>query len=404
MQFQYPVGDDLTACTGCGACAAACPTNAIELLPDIEGFHVPYINKELCVDCDSCEKTCPIADATYDQTNINSNKSENFPLIYASWSKNNDIRYKSSSGGIFSSLGEKILEYDGIVIGASFNPDLEVQHKAVHLRDDILQLRGSKYVQSYISKDLYQQIKTRLKQGQLILFSGTPCQVSGLRSFLNRDYSNLYCCDIICHGVPSPFFFNKYITEESNKHGKIKDVNFREKSNGWKYFNIRKTFDKNKSVVRSVFTDPYMLAFLRNYSLRNSCYQCKFTKTHRVGDITLGDFWGVEKNYPNYNIDDKGTSLILINNEKGAHMLDMCKNDLFIGEADLDSALTKNPMLTCPAKYPKERLQFYRDLKQLTFKSFITKYNLKGPSLYKRAYKLFKNKVKSVLVSLKIYK
>ena len=268
-------------CSGCHACYSVCPTKAIEMVKDEKGFKYPVIDQPKCVNCHLCEKTCPI---------INKKIVDNEPKAYSCYNKNNEVRSKSSSGGIFTLIASKILEKNGVVFGASFNNKFMVEHIYVEKEEELYKIRGSKYLQSIIG-DSYKQAKKFLEEGRYVLFTGTPCQIEGLLSYLNKDYENLITQDIICHGVPSPKVWNKYLEYREKEDGEIPlEINFRSKENGWKNYNLKFRYNGHE-YKNNQNTDKYMQAFLKNVSLRESCYNCSFKKINRLSDITLADFW-----------------------------------------------------------------------------------------------------------------
>ena len=325
-------------CCGCGACQQVCPKKCIQMVEDKEGIPYPVIDKLECIDCGLCERVCPIL-------NVNQSSIPDSVLTYAASNKNDEQRLSSSSGGMFQLLAEYIIKNEGVVFGAKFNDKWEVVHDKATSLDEIEALKRSKYVQSDI-RDSYIEAKRYLNKGYLVLFCGTPCQIAGLRSFLRKEYVNLYCVDFICHGIPSRGIWRKYLQEIQSRStrsvvdGKntvlsslksvpvITGINFREKRKPeyrWqKYGFVVRGFSPSKGEKNSVlwsyyaFDDVYMRSFLHDYILRPSCYACRFRNGGGNSDITLADFWGIEKvcNDPDF-ISDKGTSWVIIHNEKG---------------------------------------------------------------------------------------
>ncbi len=294
-----------TQCCGCSACLNKCPVNAISMQENDEGFLYPVVDESKCTHCGLCLKACPLL------AKQNNNKQE--PDCYAVMAPD-EIRAKSSSGGMFTLLAEYVIYGGGYVCGTAFKEDWSVHHIMVNKLEDLDKLRGSKYVQSN-TENCYKEIKSLLQQDKLVLFTGTPCQIAGLYSFLDKEYDNLITCDILCHGAPSNGVWQKYLHENFDIN-KIKNVNFRDKSQiGWSCSHCTITLDNNKKIV----TNDYTKLFHNRTILRKSCENCKFSKLPRPADITLGDWWGIKDYAPEIN-DNKGLSLVLINTAKGEQL------------------------------------------------------------------------------------
>ena len=257
---------------------------------------------------------------------------------YVSYAKNSNIRTQSSSGGIFSVLAEIILLNNGVVVGAAFDENMLVRHILVSRLEDLDKLRGSKYLQSNIG-NIFLKIQQLLISNRLVLFSGTECQIVGLKKFLGKEYENLYTIDILCHGVPSPKVWRTYLNEqEKNFSARAMKVSFRNKVRGWKEFSLQIVFDNGEKYEEIFTKDRYMKFFLRNISLRPSCYKCKFKLLNRESDISLGDCWGIDSYMPDMD-DDKGTSIILIHSLKGKRLFNKCKDKLIYSVAETDLVL-----------------------------------------------------------------
>lgn len=373
------------ACCGCYACYNICPKECITMESDNEGFWYPKIDKDKCINCNLCKKICPIINKP--------NGSLYEKKSYAVFNKNEKIRLESSSGGIFSLLAEYVINNHGNVYGAVFDEDFNVKHIKITSLQDIELLRGSKYVQSKIN-DIFKSIKFDLKNNKIVLFTGTPCQIAGLQSFLQKKYDNLILMDIVCHGVPSPLVWQQYIDElKQNYKQDIKGIYFRDKSTGWKKYSVKFLFDKDE-YKNFGFKDIYMKGFLQDVYLRPSCYSCKFKKINRVSDITLADFWGIEKVLPKMD-DDKGTSLIVIHSEKGKQLFDELSEKMILNEVNLNEAIKYNSSMIKSVKYNEKRNSFFAELnsgKELT--DLIRKYT--KISFEKRV----KNKIKSIIKKL----
>lgn len=372
-------------CCGCYACYNICPKECITMESDNEGFWYPKIDKNKCIDCNLCEKVCPIINK------FNSSLYEE--KSYAVFNKNEKIRLGSSSGGFFSLLAEYVINNHGNVYGAVFDEKFNVKHIKITSFQDIELLRGSKYVQSKIN-DIFKSVKFDLKNDKMVLFTGTPCQIAGLQSFLQKKYDNLILMDIVCHGVPSPLVWQRYIDElKQNYKQDIKSIYFRDKSTGWKTYSVKFLFDKDE-YKNFGFKDIYMKGFLNDIYLRPSCYNCNFKGIERVSDITVADFWGIEKVLPKMD-DDKGTSLIVIHSEKGKQLFDELNDKMILNKVDLDEAIKYNPSMIRSVQYNEKRKAFFVELnfgKKLT--DLIKKYTKVS---FERQ---IKNKLKSIIKRL----
>lgn len=348
----------------------ACAHHAIVLKNDEEGFERPVINEELCVDCALCSKVCPI---------------NNPPLlneaqeVFSGWSSCEFVRLNSSSGGAFTEIARPILANGGVVFGCALNEKLQAEHTYVETLEELeYKLCGSKYVQSHIGKS-YEQAKAFLKQGKQVLFSGTPCQIAGLRNYLRHDYDNLLTIDIICHGVPSPMIFERYKEfVQQHENMKLTKVSFRCKKSSWIFFNmtLQGHVEKSgalKTYVGRYYEDPYLRGFLRDYYLRPSCYQCRFTSTHRSGDFTIADWWGYNKvNSQDKNFRKKGVSLILANTLKAVELIP--KLDMNLRSRTIEEAKMTNVSLSRPFAMTDVRTTFWEDYRKLSFEEQVNKY------------------------------
>lgn len=305
------------------------------MVTNMDGFLYPEVDSAACTECKLCEKVCP---ALNDGTNATG------PLLaYAAKSLDYETRISSSSGGIFTELSKRIISIDkGIVFGARYSADWSVMHNYADNLEGIECFRGSKYVQSDIN-DCFRLAERFLKEGKRVLFSGTPCQIKALKLFLSRDYDNLTTVDVVCHGAPSPLVWQQYLSEFKDD---ISNINFRDKTKGWKQFCLRISGKNGKNIsVKSLDKDPFMFLFLKDLCLRPSCYDCpaKGGDKHSGSDITLGDFWGIQTVMPEMD-DDKGTSLVIANTSRGVALL----SDLNIDykEVSLESARKNNSAIT----------------------------------------------------------
>lgn len=351
-------------CCGCHACVSICPVQCIQMQPDAEGFLYPVVDESLCTDCGLCESVCPV---------INPPVQEGESVAFAAWNTDEAVRKDSSSGGIFNVLMQRTFEQNGVVFGAAFDKTMSLCHQAAYTEADGRVLRGSKYLQSTIGT-AYIDAQQYLKQGRQVLFSGTPCQIAGLYGFLGKQYDNLLTCDVVCHGVPSPKVFAAYRTELERQYGgKVRRIAFRRKNFGWKRYSVSLSFDNDTEYRRILNEDAFMIGFLSNTYLRPSCHACRFSRLPRVADISLGDFWGVETHHPAWD-DDRGTSLVMVQTEKGQRAFDACRKDITVHDADLDMAIRSNPCV-CGSVAPNARRDaFFNDLSRLPFEKVMRRY------------------------------
>ncbi len=355
---------DSVSCTGCAACASACPTNSITMKEDKDGFLQPKIDKNTCVECHKCEKICPILNKETVQYDFETK-------AYAAINKDEAIRAKSSSGGVFYALAKWIIEHGGVVFGARFDEKWEVKHDYSENLEGLIPFMGSKYVQSRIGNS-YKQAKSFLEQGRWVLFSGTPCQLGGLRSFLNKEYEKLIQVDLICHGVPSVAVWRSYLNE-IKKEGVITKVTFREKHDGWLNYKMVVEKDFEAVVFDSYMDNVFFRGFLKDVYLRRSCYNCQYRMYHRSTDITLADYWGVERLCPEM-YDNKGTSMVLTHTSKGEMvLLELGKNEVETLPQSKDDVAKYNPCLDRENPKDLKRKRFFRVFRFTSFEraSFV---------------------------------
>lgn len=335
-------------CCGCGVCVSVCPVNCIEMYVDKEGFYYPHINEEKCIGCGLCKKRCP---------NTNIDKLNDLPETFAFINSDDEIRKRSSSGGMFWCLAENVIRSGGVVYGASYSDDYRnVEHVMVDKITDLVLLQGSKYIQSCIN-NLYLEVKEKLDDKKLVLFTGTPCQIAGLHSFLGKKYDNLISVDFICHGVPSNMVWEKYLQYRERVAGaKCVNLNFRKKTKGWKKYSLEMKFENGKTYEKVAAKDKYMQTYLKDICLRESCYQCKHRGFERKSDFTLADFWGIQRMYPEMN-DGLGTSLVFIHSMKGKELFDQIACNHTILQVDREKAVQSNPsMIKSPERDEKRDL------------------------------------------------
>lgn len=348
------------ACTGCYACVNACPKSCIQMAEDKEGFWYPQIDSQQCIQCGRCERVCPIL------SEIPNAKTEKDIHVYAVTHLNEGTRLNSSSGGAFSVLAETVLEQGGVVFGAAFDENYDVHHICVESAEDLARLRGSKYVQSRIG-NAYQQAEELLKQGRLVYFSGTACQISGLLGYLGRDYENLYTQDLICHGVPSPMVWRKYLEyHKTLERSDITKIFFRDKTFGWHNWHVAIDFENGTHYAQSQFQDKMIVSFLRGKCSRPCCYECHFKQKCRLADFTLADFWGIQNIEPELD-DDRGVSSCYVNSEKGQKLFETAKSRMKVRELDLDQAVEGNLAMVESEKLPEDRTDFLREVRTKPF-------------------------------------
>lgn len=374
------------SCSGCNACASACPRNCISMINDKEGFLYPKVDSEKCIDCHLCVKICA------NRTPIMRESSRRDIKVYSAINKIEDIRMKSSSGGIFTALASEVLKEKGVVFGAAFNESFEVVHKYIEKEKDLYVFRGSKYVQSVIGNS-YKEAEKFLKEKRLVLFTGTPCQIVGLYAYLGKSYDNLITQDIICHGVPSPLVWKKYIEYRERKSGgKVSAISFRNKAFGWKDYLISFSFQNGKTYLQEFSKDPYMQMFLENLCLRPSCYDCAFKTKTRPSDITLADFWGCDKVLPEMD-DNKGTSLVFIHSDKGRSFFCKIKDLLTACTVDMDAVVFYNSSMIQSSTKPKERNEFMSLIQTKPFKKMSKFYKMTPSRRLKNLLLVVKNKI-----------
>lgn len=330
---------DLDKCTGCGACFNICNKDAISMKQDCKGFLRPYVDGNKCISCGLCIKTCPV------NTLTSKHKTEN--SCYSAKNKNNTIRQQSSSGGLFTAFAEYILNKNGVVFGAAFSDDCDsVIHKLCETIEDLDELRGSKYLQSEIG-NTYSQVKNILNDSRYVLFSGTPCQISGLKNYLNCDYEKLLTIDVVCHGVPSPLIYKKYkdSVKQILSSSKILKYYFRDKGTGWSSSSTKIIGDNNSVYTQKNNIDPFFATFNKELFLRDCCHKCQYNSVERVSDITLADFWGYSPSSFKMRNDEKGISLVLVNTTRGNEFFDAIKNKIIYQTEDIQMAIRGNKSL-----------------------------------------------------------
>jgi len=375
MNFKSPQAINIIGeerCTGCFGCYSVCPNNAIQMNINGEGFFRPLINLDICTLCGLCSNVCPVL---HTKRLKEHHYSECKLKVYAAWSKDEEIVKESSSGGLFSELSRSVLDDGGFVAGAIMNNDLTVSHVVSNNEGIARRMRGSKYLQSNLG-DTPKQILKLLRSGKKVLFTGTPCQVAMI-TLITKDHEKLYTCDLICHGVPSSLVFKHYYSSFSNN---IKSFNFRDKRYGWKNYCLSfEETDKKKTFLNRK-KDPFFFGYMKNIYLQKSCYDCPFCDIPRVGDITLGDYWEVEKEHFNF----LGVSAVSLNSDKGVELFNEITKQIVFYETNISDLKKKNPRFnSAHFDYYEQRDHFFHDFKEKGY-NYVKKKYMSQPSLPKR--------------------
>lgn len=344
---------DKSLCTACYSCFNACNVGCIEMKLDEDGCIRPHIDSDRCVDCGQCQKHCPVNNTP----EFNSVKS-----TIAAFAKNSDINKSSTSGGIATLLSLNTVDKNGIVFSSRITDDLSVEMKGCSNEKEVMLSQGSKYVHSHINNS-FKEIKNELENGREVLVISTPCQISGLKAFLQKNYEKLYTVDIICHGTPDQNIFLEYTKNElGDEISQVSDIKFRDSrpfATGINY--ILQYLDKDKKPLRYLpfRSSSYYWCFLYGYSFRENCYHCMYARQERMGDVTLGDFWGFDDSEFKKK-KNSGISLVLINTDKGQQLFDRIKCDLEYTQSSIDKALDGNDQLSAPQKLVEQAQNFKR--------------------------------------------
>lgn len=362
---------DKTKCCGCMACEQKCPKLCINMKPDEEGFLYPQIDANLCIDCGLCNKVCPV---------INKNDSIKAPDPYIYQTIDISTLQNSSSGGAFTEIAKKIISRGGVVFGAKFDDQWNVVHDFAQTNEELVAFQGSKYVQSYIGKS-YKNVEEFLKEGKIVLFSGTPCQVAALKLYLCKEYETLFTLDVVCHGVPSPMIWRDYLAYINPKKKTITRINLRDKKRGWARYSY--LIEAGDVVLYDDYAanSEYLRGFMDHLYLRPSCHSCPARNGKSHSDITLADCWGVDKVHPEMN-NNTGLSAIILNSLKAKIL---CK-DIVLDSIILpyDLFVSSNPSYHRNAELPKWREKFWQLYPEQSIKAISYINKLKRPSLIKR--------------------
>lgn len=375
-------------CCGCSACFSACGHHAITMQLDSEGFEYPIISQEACVDCGLCQSVCPVLQ--YENRKSIREKNSDAQIGFAARNKNFSQRLISSSGSIFPPIAEWILDNNGLVVGAAYDNDFNVVHKFVESKDELCALQGSKYLQCKADNETFKYIRKELKNGRKVLYSGMACQVEGLKSFLRKEYDNLYTIDLICMGIPSYVVWQKYLAAFFGDE-KIKSINFKEKSIGWDTFTFRVDTDKRIFKERGMH-NLYLRSMFLSWNMRPSCFQCPFKKAKRISDFTLADAWGVYHSTPDIN-DNKGLSSVIVHSNKGLELWNILKDKIDSVQVSIDDIAAGNSNLITNKPQTGDRKLFFETLNVNSKEAFLNLCSIRKAPLKQR----IKNKLIAML-------
>lgn len=373
-------------CYGCSACMNACPKSAIHMEPDEQGFLYPIINDSLCIDCGICQKTCQIGKFADLQN-------QEVEICYAV--KNEDgIREISSSGGVFTAILQNYSE-GGVTVGATFNSEMKVIHTIAKDLKEAEAFRGSKYIQSDM-QGIYKEISDILNRGEKVLFSGTPCQVAAIQNYMRIHRvrtEQLLCVDLVCHGAPSPQIWKDYLNGVENKyHSKVKNYTFRDKVVGWRGYHVRVGLEDGRSIPQNDLIQSFAVIFGKEVMVRPSCFYCPYASMKRCGDITIGDFWGIEKVDKDFS-DNKGISMVLVNTPKGQKIFSEIKGNLTVRRYESD--VLSQPNLRKPTDFGMDYDRFWEDYHTKGYLYVAKKYGGYG---ILRKVRYYKNAIKRKLM------
>lgn len=373
---------DKSNCCGCEACAQVCPKGCISMERDAEGFLYPHANADSCIDCGLCEKVCPCLNAKTGKQPI---------AVYAAVNPDEEIRKDSSSGGVFWMLVKQTIEEGGVVFGAAFDDERMVFHSSAETIEDARKFRGSKYVQSRVDR-CYKEVHDYLKQGRKVLFSGTACHIAALKSYLRKEYNNLITVDVVCHGVPSPSIWKEYLKKIGNNK-RITFISFRDKTSGWRNYDFYVEYADHSFIRETHNKNLFMRGYLHGLYLRPSCHKCIFKSGKCESDITLGDFWGVEKVLPMMD-DNRGVSVVMANTKNGMTQLQNFYS--ILKELEYEKVVAGNPSIIKATAEPVYRRIFMNHyLNGEGINATVDVLKQMRPSLMKRllnrAERLFKN-------------
>lgn len=375
-------------CCGCSACVQRCPKQCITMAEDEEGFLYPQVDSSKCVDCHLCEKVCPVINKYEARTPLN---------VYAAKNSDDEVRNQSSSGGIFTLLAEQTIKDGGVVFGACWDKEWNVKHDYVENISNLQKFRSSKYLQSVIG-DSYLKAEQFLKKGRKVMFTGTPCQIAGLKHFLRKGYHNLLAVEVICHSVPSPGVWQKYLTTRLHtlrwEKSDIRHISFRDKKTGWKTYSFVIENKDGNSFTELSNKNAFMRGFFADLYTRPSCHACPAKQLRSGSDLTLGDFWGIESLMPEID-DDKGVSAIIVNSDKGKQVLHNINVELH--EVQYDELTTRNPALVKSFPKTPKRTEFFKE-DGLSFEEKVKRLAKKPFSIKTLAYRIVRKVIPNMVV------
>jgi coenzyme F420-reducing hydrogenase beta subunit len=373
-------------CSGCTACYNKCNYNAIEMQYDERGFAYPVINAELCVACHSCEVACPYLYLE----NLPKQTKKYYPPVYACYNKNESIRRLSTSGGFFSIIAEEILDEDGIVFAARFDERFHILHDKTEKSNGIEYFRGSKYAQSTIGT-VYRQIKQELEKNRKVLFVGLPCQVAGLKQYLNKKNENLYTCDFICMGIASPVIWENYLLEFEDI-ARLKSIVFKDKKDGWHNWKMKLSYPGKEILIKGV-DNLFFNGYLNHLYYRPSCFECPFKGILRISDFTIGDCWGIDKIDPEFD-DNRGISVVILQSSKAQLLFEKIKDKLIYRVIDPEDVMHYNKHSVQCIQLNQETEAFYLSIKKHGFRYAMMKYCSNKSKLYIRLIKKLRRIIK----------
>lgn len=384
---------DKSQCTGCTACFNSCSHEAIRMEYDSYGHSYPVVNVEKCTECGLCERVCPLLHkedfARDEEKGIHS-----LP-VYACFSKKEEIRKSSTSGGLFSVLAEYVISRGGIVCAAEFDRRFHIHHVFVDRIGDLNRLKGSKYAQSELGY-AFSEVRKELRVGKEVLFVGTPCQVAGLKFFLRKDYPNLYTCDFICMGISSPVLWEEYLDNFENREH-IRRILFKDKRRGWHNWQMLIEYP-NKEKIQEGYENPFFNSYLNHITFRPSCFRCPYRRVHRMSDFTIADCWGIDQFNPSFD-DNKGCTTLILQNEKAESVFEQLKSQVHYMEYPIENVIRYNPHICSSVSVHPMTEQFYLSYWKEGYKKAALKYCVPVRcgvffSLVKRVYGKLKNMTK----------